>query len=513
MHVKNADFYLATFTELAQFDDTHFVGKANFGRATFLGECNFQRAAFHGLTSFRAATFRERAVFQRTHFDAHANFRGAVFQDTASFDHARFHESVNFERNVFQRVAGFQSVTFFHAARFSGSRFQRAADFRSVAFHQTAAFSNATFESLAGFARADFRNEAFFRSATFLGRTELGPMTAVGPLDLTSASFSQPAAIELDARRIVGTRVRFTAGGYLRVARAGMDFEGAEFPETFLIAATPGLKRPRLYSLERANVTGLVISDVALQACRFAGAHNLDRLRIEGPHSFPQTPKGLKLGRLGGQGLPIWFWTRRLTIAEEYEWRATRYPKNPSGRPHPKRAGWRHQESQPPRWSRGPGIASSHALISSYRALRKGLEDNKDEPGAADFYYGEMEMRRLTRATTYPERAVLTLYWLVAGYGLRGLRPLIWLIGLIFVSAWAFPYIGFEATPLPGHDAPPTSFLESLTFTAANCVSFSGPATNPALTVAGDALRLLLRFTGPLLIALALLAIRSRVKR
>jgi hypothetical protein len=29
-----------------------------------------------------------------------------------------------------------------------------------------------------------------------------------------------------------------------------------------------------------------------------------------------------------------------------------------------------------------------------YRALRKAQEDAKDEPGAADFYYGEMEMRR-----------------------------------------------------------------------------------------------------------------------
>jgi hypothetical protein len=28
-----------------------------------------------------------------------------------------------------------------------------------------------------------------------------------------------------------------------------------------------------------------------------------------------------------------------------------------------------------------------------YRDLRKGREDAKDEPGAADFYYGEMEKR------------------------------------------------------------------------------------------------------------------------
>ena len=34
-------------------------------------------------------------------------------------------------------------------------------------------------------------------------------------------------------------------------------------------------------------------------------------------------------------------------------------------------------------------------IAGIYRDLRKGLEDVKNEPGAADFYYGEMEMRRL----------------------------------------------------------------------------------------------------------------------
>ena len=51
-----------------------------------------------------------------------------------------------------------------------------------------------------------------------------------------------------------------------------------------------------------------------------------------------------------------------------------------------------------------------------YRALRKGREDSKDEPGAADFYYSEMEMRRHDRSAPWPERLVLWLYWLVAGY-------------------------------------------------------------------------------------------------
>ncbi|MFD3682614.1 hypothetical protein [Streptomyces sp. NPDC058613] len=55
-----------------------------------------------------------------------------------------------------------------------------------------------------------------------------------------------------------------------------------------------------------------------------------------------------------------------------------------------------------------------------YRALRKAFEDSKNQPGAADFYYGETEMRRHDRtATSSAERGLLHAYWMVSGNGLR----------------------------------------------------------------------------------------------
>jgi hypothetical protein len=39
-------------------------------------------------------------------------------------------------------------------------------------------------------------------------------------------------------------------------------------------------------------------------------------------------------------------------------------------------------------------VLDPRQIAGLYRALRKGREDIKDEPGAADFYSGEMEMRR-----------------------------------------------------------------------------------------------------------------------
>jgi hypothetical protein len=44
-----------------------------------------------------------------------------------------------------------------------------------------------------------------------------------------------------------------------------------------------------------------------------------------------------------------------------------------------------------------PDVLEPGQIAGLYRALRKGREDVKDEPGAADFYYGEMEMRRHAR--------------------------------------------------------------------------------------------------------------------
>ncbi|MGY1583783.1 hypothetical protein [Streptomyces sp. MN13] len=70
--------------------------------------------------------------------------------------------------------------------------------------------------------------------------------------------------------------------------------------------------------------------------------------------------------------------TKRRVLAEEHHWRASQ--------PGAVR-GWNTAVL-------GAGRAGPLQLAPVYRALRKAFEDGKHEPGAADFYYGEMEMRR-----------------------------------------------------------------------------------------------------------------------
>jgi len=234
-------------------------------------------------------------------------------------------------------------------------------------------------------------------------------------------------------------------------------------------------------------VTNLWLSNVDLGMCAFIGAQNVQTLRAE-VAGIP-TPRGW---HSGWAWPPVWRWTRRNALVEEHGWRA----------------GTRKGQD----WTLPPHLAGSAApdprqLAAVYRALREGREVSKDEPGAADFYYGEMEMRRKALATPWSERFILWWYWLLAGYGLRGLRALGCLLALVAALAVMFSHVGFA-------DAHP-SLWNSFVYTAQATLSLESkavPLTNQ-LTVTGEILRIVLRLSGPVLLGLAVLSVRNRVKR
>jgi hypothetical protein len=147
--------------------------------------------------------------------------------------------------------------------------------------------------------------------------------------------------------------------------------------------------------------------------------------------------------------------------------------------------------------------ALSPAQVASvYRSLRKSVEAQSDEPGACDFYYGGMEMRRLDRTKSLWERALIWLYWLTSGYGLRGFRSLFWLLCTLLAGSFLMQEFGVK-----GHH----SWTDSLVAAAQSMVP--GLTVNPALTNNGQAFEIALRIVGPALIALAVLALRNRVRR
>lgn len=126
----------------------------------------------------------------------------------------------------------------------------------------------------------------------------------------------------------------------------------------------------------------------------------------------------------------------------------------------------------------------------------------RDEPGAGDFYYGEMEMR--CQIMGAPGRPLMRLYWMSSGYGLRASKALIALAVTIALGALLVHMFGFDPGPRP--DEGP------LIFSLESCISlFRAPEAN--LTTAGHLIQIALRLAGPLFFGLALLALRGRVKR
>jgi uncharacterized protein YjbI with pentapeptide repeats len=551
---------------------------------------------------------------------ANVDFDGATFEGEASFDMVVFEGRASFYRAVFESVTTITGV-FKNVTNFSKATFKGGVVFTDTTFQQDATFSEAAFRDWVAFDEVIFEAAALFDGATFQTARQFGPVLVRNQLDLDEAIFRERVQIEATAALVSTRRVRFLAGAQLRLRWAMVVLEDTDFAASSILTGVPRLSepfdndqfdedrfasawraqlppmgrregRPRLLSLRRADVAGLTMANVDLRACRFLGAHNLDKLRIESEDSFHYTPH------------PGWtqagFWATRQTIAEEHHWRSQH--DTPSNR-----KGWYPPECQPPDWLDDTEQAPEPVEIAGlYRSLRKGREDSKDEPGAADFYYGEMDMRRQVKhqqardawmrqeadsetadasvrrargrrgwgrwATAQTEHTILWLYWAVSGYGLRAWRALAAFLALLIVFAMLFVWIGFaqEVAPtaagataasqtptttmqLPNSSTPITRYpgatattglaRESTsttlrTFTSSTAPSAPSSATpaadtsfvgalaygartviglgrepQPRLTRWGDAFQILLRLLGPVLLGLAILSIRGRVKR
>ncbi|MFF3350967.1 hypothetical protein [Streptomyces sp. NPDC002779] len=355
-------------------------------------------------------------------------------------------------------------------------------------------------------------------------------------MNLSGAVFSGPVILSFAARGLECRRTRWSSRAELRLRYATVDFAHAvfEYPLTIAAEADPFVLtdgRPveeqalagapdatvRLASLRGVDAAHLVLADVDLSGCLFTGTVHLDQLRLEGTCSFDKVPPGTHRQRWR----PIRL-TQRRTLAEEHHWRAS-------------------QPTAVPGWNvavLGAGRVGPAQLAPHYRALRKAFEDGKNEPGAADFYYGEMEMRRHDRTgTTRAERGLLHGYWMLSGYGLRASRALGWLAAAMLVTIVLLMGFGLprdspkqEATgtvPLGGGKVtfeidkanPKNPTRERLTgerFEKALNVTLNSVvfrSSGQDLTTAGSYIEMASRVTEPVLLGLAVLAIRNRVKR
>ncbi|MGK5695907.1 pentapeptide repeat-containing protein [Streptomyces sp. URMC 128] len=548
----NSDLFRRITTALGQgntkasFSYCRFTGEVLRSAGTFRGPISFASAHFEGMTHFADVEFLQGVEFDGARFEDSAFFEGVKFHDVTSFDDVKFEDWTTFENATFTNDVFFQEVqfegvafdsatftgwalfkraTFSAEASFKGVRFQNVADFQGVTFGDIAQFSESEFVKIAHFDNATSDADMIFSRARFKELPKLGPICCKRGLDLSHAHFEQPVLLIVDACSMILRHTIFLSHASAQLTGAEVDLTHTVFNQPVDIIGTSatvdfttGNIQPlaSIASLRGVDCAMLTLATVSLKKCTFSGAIHLDQLRLEGRWYFNASPHGFSL-------MPPFRHTRRQVIEEERRQRSLS-----GGRSNLRFWGDAPMERFAPRYD---------ALAIIYRQLRKSREDAKDEPGAADFYYGEMEMRRLSRKWSTSERWLLQLYWLLSGYGLRASRALGWLSLAMLTTILLMMGFGLPQNS-PKQEAtgtvPPNGgkitfeidkedprnpvterftserFEKSLKVTL-NSVVFRSSGQD--LTTSGDYIEMASRFCEPALLGLAVLAIRGRVKR
>ncbi|WP_020106089.1 pentapeptide repeat-containing protein [Nocardia sp. 348MFTsu5.1] len=534
------DFSGAAFDHDAYFSQTTFQSDAEFHSAHFaegawFAETQFDRGGFFG-----NCTFAANAVFAGANFTRIAHF-DALFAGHSNFTDAKFNKDAIFGRSTFLLEPDYTGATFFADAHFDRCRFPAGCLFAETTFN-TLNLSFATAQTLR-IIRCTI--EKSLRTDSMICHT----------IDLSRSAISSTGiSVQLAARHVTAQYTSFVGSNIIVLTCEGVDFTGTDFgdhclveqgdPRQTMAADTDPLTQrdpnppttssevsqddragklvaleqermakqmerfeatlqwarhtladshTHIQSLQQSDVSNLSVARVSLAKCRLTSAHGLDRLRVDNTTAF-ETSRD-HLARDAKSHVPAILWTRRTVIFEEGAVRRPRREHDPDEQ------------------------VDEHLVATAYRELRKSLEDAKDEPGAADFYYGEMEMRRRGSRRLSVERWLLTAYWLISGYGLRAWRTIVALVMMFGLAAWVLT--GTDRATTAARPPRATALREqldywdALTFVIRDATVLLRPAGTATVTTTGlgTAIDLIVRIATPVLFALAALAVRARVKR
>lgn len=327
------------------------------------------------------------------------DLNGLTVLDSLAMDGAEFASAVRIRgcsiRHAFFMGAEFQGVVRFGGVDFAGVTFGAVGSFRLEGTE------DAVFSLLIG---AELKGTLSLVRARLEGSCNLERAKAAN-LDLTQANLSRPR--NLDESRLpsgpcwtkpssssrYGYRSRLPpctvtapslpVASALRCPATSLPM-APSFRHLLTFSGLPGPegRSARVLSLRRADVAGLTVSSLDLGSCLFAGVHHLEGSRLGADLVFGQPPDRWR--------------TPRDVLAEEQRLRRS---GDASSR-------WDDLSQLLPAWfaTEGPPratlpldplvVPNASSVTDTYRALRQAREESKDSPGAASFYYGEMEMRR-----------------------------------------------------------------------------------------------------------------------
>jgi uncharacterized protein YjbI with pentapeptide repeats len=534
---SDAHFRHAEFLGLAEFSGAHFGGGLNMSDCRFNSDVSFSGAKFDGLVHFQhivvtkrtflsnadfsedvsivQCQFRDVVVVIESHFRKVAHFQLCIFGGVVdAFYKVQFDGEVSFQRSEFAGELGIDEVVFGGPCSFERVTFGAGIMLRGVVFSTDVRWDRVRIGTLQdltivsrGSVSLDYAyfpegihliicaQQAFLRNTRFERTSSIGVCGCEVVLD--GANFTQPATLyyRMQSEKVstpdYDSAPDDSIDGPVQPGESLHMTAGAEFGSARDAAFQPhALAQPRLLSVRYSNVSQLTIVDVNLSSCRFEGAQSLDAMTIEGTGLFDVVPQTVY--QILSRKVRVQLRARRQIIAEETIWRRDHRRSIPLRRP------------SVTRLKSALGTVEASRIAALYRALRKSRELMKDEPGAADFYYGEMEMRRHSKRSSFSERFILFLYWITAGYGLRGSRSIICLLALTLAATVVLQAAGFVGRSPP---------VVRIVLAATAMIGRIPFPNTPPFTSLGDAVRLTLGLIGPVLLGLLLLSIRNRLKR
>jgi uncharacterized protein YjbI with pentapeptide repeats len=248
--------------------------------------------------------------------------------------------------------------------------------------------------------------------------------------------------------------------------------------------------KPSVVDVSNSDLKNITFSKLDMSRCVFYSARNVDQVQIESTVDFAYSRRP---------------YGRRQCIADEFAWRLQQGGA----------LSWR--------WSlrglsEGKLLSASSGLTAEiflprlepeqvagvYRGIRRSFEAKSNQPGASDFYFGEMEMRKHSQQSSLSDKSIIWIYWLTCGYGLRASRAFLLLALLILACAIVFSAHGFSGSEK-------YEFSEYVIFS----IKVAIPGMNDPKELVGNSryLEIILAVLGPVLFALGALALRGRVKR
>lgn len=440
----------------------------------------FSGAVFGMNAYFDGVTFPPRVVFAPDYMLEPATISASVYMSSCTFGSVLAEGSYDFRGLTLPSIQ-FWSNKIYGNLDFTQSTFSSGSALRYLKIYGSS--SEVDYQSLRPYEDtcglvldgASFHGGLRLADVSTEGVVVLDKATISGDFSMTAVSAGQAIIIRdcsMPYSPIDGTsaaleirRCHFQKGGLLTLECAAISIVETTSDARIRIArrGQGDGEVAALTDLSNTDAENFTLQNLDVSRANFASVANLDKLELQGNVRFSK---------------PMTRWTTgRRVIRDELDVRID----VAEGRVDKSRAG---------------------DVATTYRALRKAREDKKDEPGGADFYYGEMEMRRLAAPRGSVEHVLLTTYWLVSGYGLRATRTLFPILSVLALGGLA---LRMQSGQVAG------GYLQNVISLA--LISVGLDRIPPNVTTLSAVVFIFARLALPASLALAALAIRGRVKR